>query len=187
MRHRQLEDAADRAVFGTNDAGAIRRKVAEMARQLELEESSLGLSLLGLRNRDNLTFREVALKAQVAESTWKAWESDLKTPTADELRQALKHLEWSGMTEQFLKLREKAPRVKLRRLTTMQPTMLAARGAAGVSQAYEWQALDPELQAQLQAWGAGRGYTFPEDLIAVLADLADNDERETWMDEVLGG
>ena len=184
--HKPLEKALDRAVFGTNDPDAIRRKVAQMGRYLEHKESSLGLSLLGLRHRDHLTLREAALKAGVPEKTWKAWEADFETPTVNELKDVLKNLEWSRQTEKFLALREKAPRVRLLRLTTMQPNMLAARGVAGVSGSYEWQALDEGLKGRLQAWAAERDMSFPDDLVSVLAGFADDEERERWMTEVLG-
>lgn len=183
----ELEKALDRAVFGTNDPDVIRRKVEGMAKYLEREESSLGHSLAGIRHRERWTLQQVATKAGISTRQWQAWEGDFETPTPEELKSVLKRIEWSGEFTRLMALRDKAPRVRLQRLTRMRPEALAARGVCGVTEAYEWQALDEELKEQLHKWGTAHGFSLPKDLFVALSELEDEAQRENWMNQVLEG
>lgn len=185
-RGEAVERALDRAVFGTNDPKIIEKKLDKMEQYLRLEQSSLGLSLAGIRHRNYWSFEKVAKRAGVPVSVWKGWESDMETPSVEELRTVLERLHWIWDLERFLELREKAPRLRLRRLTTLQPRMLAAEGVAGVSATYEWISLGEDLKERLARWAAARDLEFPSALIEVLASLESEEAREAWIDEVLG-
>jgi hypothetical protein len=182
-----VERAFDRIVFGTNNPEAIYKKLETMEKYLELEGSSLGHSLAGIRHRNYWTYQKAAEKAGVPVEVWKAWESDFATPTHQELQAVLRKLHWAWDLDKFLLLRQQAERLRLKRLTSLQPRMLAAQGVAGVSGTYEWQALGPELQESLKRWGERHQLELPASLIDILADLGSEEEREAWVDEILSG
>jgi hypothetical protein len=184
-RGKAVERALDRVVFGTNDPKAIDKKLDKMEQFLRQEASSLGHALAGIRHRNYWSFEKVAKEAGVAVSVWKGWEADLETPSPHELRAVLERLHWSWDLERFLKLREKGPRLRLRRLTSLQPLMLAAEGVAGVSATYEWRSLGEDLKERLARWAAARELEFPSSLLTVLASLGSDEAREAWIDEVL--
>lgn len=184
-RGEAVDRALDRAVFGTNDPKIIEKKLDKMEQYLHLEQSSLGLSLAGIRHRNYWSLEKAAMKAGVPVNVWKGWEADMETPSAEKLRTVLERLNWIWDLERFLELREKAPRLRLRRLTRLQPLMLAAEGVAGVSASYEWSSLGEGLKDRLARWAAARNLEFPSALIEVLASLGSDEEREAWIDEVL--
>ncbi len=183
----EKDKALDRVIFGTNQPDSIQNKLDEMAQFLAREESSLGLSLAGIRHRESWTLQQVSAKVGVSVRQWQAWEADFETPDPEQLRTVLERLDWSREVPRFLELRKNAPKVRLKRMANVRPETLAARGLAGISGSYEWQSLDPELQQSLKSWGGARGLSFPEDLMSVLADFTSEEEREAWITEVLEG
>lgn len=185
-KNQQLDRAFDRVVFGTNDPKQIEMKLETMKHYLELEASSLGHSLAGIRHRNYWSYEKAAEKAGVSLETWRSWESDRKTPSVEELTTVLKRFHWSWELERFLALRQKAPRVKLGRLLNLCPNVLAAKGVGGLSASYEWQSLEEGLKRLLKIWADARGLCLPDDLISVLSELRSDEEREAWMSEVLG-
>lgn len=182
----EFEKAFDRVVFGTNDPKVIDKKLDKMEQFLRQEQSSLGHSLAGIRHRQYWSLETAAQKAGVPLEVWRNWESDLQTPSAEELQVVLKKLSWSFELPRFLALRKLAGRVRLERLTTLCPSMMAARGVSGVSGSYEWRSLDAELKERLRLWGESKGLSFPDALVGVLAGFESDEEREAWMNEVLG-
>ncbi len=181
----KIDRALDRAVFGTNDPTKIEKKLDKMKQYLELEASSLGHSLAGIRHRNYQTFEKVAKQAGVPVETWRSWESDLCTPSAQELAVVLKKLHWSWDLARFLALRDKASEARLRRLVNLSPSTLAASGLAGASAPYEWHSLGEEVKERLGAWAAGRNLQLPDDLAQVLSELHSDEERQAWIEEVL--
>lgn len=181
----EVEKALDRVVFGTNDPKRIDKKLTQMEQYLELENSSLGHSLAGIRHRHYWSLETGAEKAGVPVDVLRDWESDTKTPSPEELKAVLKSLRWSWDLERFMALREKAGRVQLLRLSKLCPGLLAASGKSGISGAYEWRSLDDQLKERLTRWAEKRGLMFPEALVKVLAGFGSDEERESWMDEVL--
>jgi DNA-binding transcriptional regulator YiaG len=107
----EVEKALDRVVFGTNDPKRIDKKLTQMEQYLELENSSLGHSLAGIRHRHYWSLETGAEKAGVPVEVLRDWESDTKTPSPEELKAVLKSLRWSWDLERFMALREKAGRV----------------------------------------------------------------------------
>ena len=185
-KEHQIDKAFDRATFGTNDPKQIEKKLETMKQYLELEASSLGHSLAGIRHRNAWNYEKAAEKAGVLLETWRSWESDLKTPSVEELTSVLQKLHWSWDLERFLALRKRAARVKLGRLIKLCPSTLAAKGITGISASYEWNSLDEGLKKLLEAWALTRNLNLPDDLIPVLSGFQNDEERESWMDEVLG-
>jgi hypothetical protein len=181
----EVEKALDRVVFGTNDPKGIDKKLNQMEQYLELENSSLGHSLAGIRHRHYWSLETGAEKAGVPLEVLRDWEADTRTPDPEELKAVLKRLRWSWDLDRFMALREKAGRVQLLRLSRLCPALLAASGKSGVSGAFEWRSLDDVLKERLTRWGEKRGLVFPEALLEVLAGFDNDEERESWIDEVL--
>jgi transcriptional regulator with XRE-family HTH domain len=182
----ELEKAFDRVVFGTNDPREIEKKLARMMEYLKLENSSLGHALAGIRHRHYWSLEQGAQRAGVSVKDLRDWESDMKNPTSDQLVAVLKKLGWSWDIDRFMRLRAQAGRVQLGRLAKLCPALLAASGKTGLSVTYEWRSLDDDLRERLTGWGQQKGVAFPEQLIEVLAGFHSDEEREAWMDEVLG-
>lgn len=181
----EVEKALDRVVFGTNDPKSIDAKLDRMERYLELESSSLGHALAGIRHRHYWSLETGAQKAGVPIEVLRDWESDTRTPSPEELKAMLKRLCWSWELNRLMALREKAGRVQLLRLSRLCPALLAASGKGGVSGAFEWRSLDEGLKERLSSWGNNHGLRFPDDLLKVLAGFDSDEEREAWIDEVL--
>lgn len=182
-----MEQALDRVVFGTNNPKAIDKKLDQMEQYLQLEASSLGHSLAGIRHRNYWSLEKTAEMADVSVSVWRGWEADLDIPSPEQLKTVLERLHWSWELGRLLKLRENGSRLRLRRLASLQPMMLAAHGVLGVSGSYEWTSLGEELQGKMRRWAASRDLEFPTALIDVLASLGSEEEREAWIDEILNG
>lgn len=88
--------------------------------------------------------------------------------------------------ELISQLCQQAPRYRLKRLTSFRPESLAARGAMEAD--LIWRSIDGKSQKRVQSWGELNGYVFPDDLARLLADVGRDDQaREAWLDEILGG
>ena len=129
----------------------------------------------------------MAHKAGVDTRTWKAWEHDFLTPTKEQLEQVFQRLKWSRIQEeQIWPLWREAARFRLKRLTTFQVDALAAKGVASEAN-IAWESVDQKTQERLFAWGEKNGFQFPRDLSEFLSTLTEDDRRDQWIEEILGG
>jgi len=184
---RELWSALDRAVFGRNSPDLLKGTIEAMKSQLDRERSSLGRYLESLRRQLELSPEEMALRIGVKLSVWKDWESDFGTPSREEMESLLRTMRWEGRYfERILwKLWDDAKRFRLKRLTTFRSEFLAARGVsseAGIA----WQSVGPEIQKKIVAWGHAHGHAFPVHLTEFLASLETDEEKEAWIEDVLG-
>ena len=110
---------------------------------------------------------------------------DFTTPTLAELQGVARKLGWrTPKMELVARLRDQAPRYRLKRLTSFRPESLAARGV--LEGDLVWRSIDTSTQQRMQSWGARHGYDFPQDLARLLRDLSrSEDAREAWLDEIL--
>jgi DNA-binding transcriptional regulator YiaG len=183
---KELSKAVDQALYGTNDAELLKRKMLKMKEQLAHERSSLGRYLESLRRELDKTFEEMARATGVGVSVWKDWEMDFATPAREELESVIRRMKWTPYRQGILwKLWGEASRFRLRRVTEFQGEFLAARGVACES-GIAWQSVGEENQQLLRAWGERNGYEFPKEFTSFLRSLESNEAREAWVQDVLG-
>ena len=177
----------DRILLGSNDRKTLEQALERLGDGMALRMSSLGRYLGSTRKALKHSFAEMAHQAGVDTQTWKSWEYDFATPSKAELEEAMNHLKWSRLQrEQAWELWENAARFRLRRLTTLKPDYLAAKGLSSESN-IGWNSISEKSRLYVQSWGRRNGYSFPEELAEFLAGLETDEERERWVNEVLGG
>lgn len=184
---KELWEGLDHAVFGTDDPDNIQTFLAQAHKELEEENSSLGKYLDSLRRRKLWSPDRMAKEAKISAARWKAWVADYETPTEDDLKKIAQRVGWGEYKlARLLELRGQANILALRRLSRFQPELMAARGTQGVNPEVEWLALSPTLQSALQAWARTRGHQLPAELFQVLGELGSEQEREAWVQDILG-
>tara|TARA_B100000678_G_scaffold285918_1_gene289791 strand:+ start:46 stop:618 length:573 start_codon:yes stop_codon:yes gene_type:complete len=176
----------DRILFGTDDPDAVRKGIKRLGQEVAWQNSSLGRYLRSIRRFYKHSFAQMAHEAGVATQVWKAWEYDFETPTKKELTDVAKRLKWSSVRlERVWSLWESASRFRLKRLTTMRPQYLAAKGLASESN-IAWNSISKITQAKVASWGRQNGYNFPDDLLDFFSSFESDEERDAWVEEVLG-
>lgn len=184
---KELWEGLDRAVFGGDDPQDIQVFLAQAQEELKEEQSSLGKFLDSLRRRRLWSPEQMAQEAKVSTQLWKAWVADYQTPSEAQLAEVAQNVGWGRRKlERLLELRAQANLLSLRRLSQFHPELMAARGVQGVNPEFEWLALNPQVQQRLQDWAQTRGVSFPDDLFEVLGELTSEQEREAWVQDVLG-
>lgn len=184
---KEMWEAMDRIFFGSNDPEVVRSGIDRLEQQMAWRNSSLGRYMRSLRRVHRWSLAQMAHKAGVTTQVWKSWEHDFLTPTKEELEEVIRRLKWSRIQEEQLwPLWEQAARFRLRRLTTFHNDAMAAKGVASEAN-IAWLSVDEETRARLTAWGEEKGYTFPRDLAEFLSTLDEEEQRESWVDEILGG
>lgn len=185
-RDRETWEALDRIFFGANDPETVNAGIDRLERELAWQNSSLGRYMRSLRRARKRSLAEMAHKAGVTTKTWRAWEYDFETPTKEELAKVIKRLKWSRIqSEQIWPLWKQAARFRLKRLTTFRGDALAAKGVASEAN-IAWESVDEDTQARMRAWGEKNGFQFPRDLSEFLLTLAEDEQREQWVEEILG-
>ena len=184
---KELWKSLDYAVFGSNDPKSLQQGMDKVREQYERERSSLGNYLRSLRETEELSVVKMAEEAGVTAALWGEWEMDFRTPTLRELQNVAQRLGWrTSKMELVAQLCTEAPRYRLKRLTSFQPEALAARGDLEAD--LLWRSIDSKTRQRVQSWGIERGYAFPDDLERLLREVGQDEQaREVWLDEILGG
>lgn len=184
---REIWDAIDQAVFGTNDKTVIRKTIENELKEWQELESTLGGFLFLLRERKGLTVPQIASKAKVSVEVWEMWEGEVAVPTGTEVKRLVKNLGlYKTTADQVLKLWHQTPFQSLCRTVAFRPQLLAARGVAAVEAKSQWALLHQEAQVKLASWGEKQGFALPEQLFELLSELdfETEDELKEWAREV---
>ena len=182
----QLWKALDYAVFGEEDAE--NRGLDNLRAQYDKERSSLGRYLTSLREYEEWPVEKIATLVGVSADIWRAWDIDYLTPNEKQLHAVADRLGWRSRKRTIAdELRQKAPRYRLQRLTHFRPEVLAARGELDQG-GLAWRSIDKPTQEKIRQWGEAHGYDFPSGLTDFFRELrADDNTREAWISEILGG
>lgn len=183
---RELWRALDDFVFESTNPVVRQDKLNLMRSDRAREESSLGRFLSSLRFQQGLTSKAMAELNGVDQHVWKDWEMDFGTPSETELKALVSRMRWRGYVQERLwTLWKEAPRFRLKRVCCFRGEALAARGLA-VESGLAWESVGSDNQVKLMAWGQRQGFRMPEDLPEILNGLALDEDREAWVDDVLG-
>ena len=186
-RDKDIWKALDRIFFGMNDPARVREEIKKLEGELAHQRSSLGRFLRSLRRSHKRSLSEMSRKAGVTAGLWKAWEYDFETPSREELEEVATRLKWSRLQrEKLWELWGQAARFRLRRFTTLGGEYLAAKRVATDAD-IAWTSVDEVSRERVIAWGREHGYDFPRDLADFLSSLKREEEREAWVDQILGG
>jgi hypothetical protein len=182
----ELWRAVDSAIFKTEDPAEIRKRFASSYEAFRSRQSTLGGYLSTIRRGRELSAGECAGQVGVPREKWQAWEADHAIPTELELEQLIEKMGFGEKKrEKLYRLKGKAPRLHLTRLTNFRPELLAARGVAMVEPDLEWEALPDEVKALLMNWSVSRGIETPEELFSYLETLETDEQRADWIESVL--
>ncbi len=182
----ELWKALDYAVFGEEDTSDT--SLDSLRAQYEKERSSLGRYLSSLREFEAWPVEKMAKLVGIPPDIWRAWEIDYLTPTEKQLHAVAERLGWRSRKRDIAnELRQRAPRYRLQRLTEFRPEVLAARGELDRG-GLAWRSIDKATQEKIRQWGEARGYDFPSGLTDFFRELrTDDNTRQAWISEVLGG
>ena len=160
--------------------------MSDMKDQLDKERSSLGRFLQSLRVQEELNTKQISKLCQVELELWKAWEMDFATPSREELLALIQMMRWRTYVQNILwKLWEEAARFRLKRMTQFRGEALAARGLS-VESGIAWKSIGKHNQQKLIDWGKKYGLDFPHDLAEALNVLKTEEDKDAWVDQVLG-
>lgn len=178
--------AVDKAIFGTDDPETIRLMFQRACQQQKEREGTFGGYLRALRRRRGLTETEISRKAGLPRATWLNWEANSQIPSLEEFSLVMNRLELSPTKQDRLReLLADAPKHALRDLSQFRFENLAARGVATVDVELEWEALGPAVQEKLMVWAETKGLDFPRELLTFVRGLDSQEQRESWLDEVM--
>lgn len=182
---KELAKESDEIVFGTNDPAEIQESLKKEQTRLEKLESTVGGYLKQYRRLRGLRVPEMAERAKVPATTWRAWESNIETPSESEIAALARDLHLIDIQlEKLQELRKKSPLVALRRIVQFRPELLAAFGVGAVHTSFEWQALPQVMRDKLVQWGQANGYHLPEDLPSLVESFETPEAAEAWVNEV---
>lgn len=182
----ELEAQIDRAVYGTNDRAAIRKKFESGFQQWEKKQSTLGGYLESIRRRRRMRPVQCAERVGVSPGTWQGWESNLLVPSQRDIEQICRGLEFCHRKRARLQeLLLKAPRTSLLVMCRSLPQAIAAKGTNHLGANIDWNSLPGPLRETVVRWGTEEGYSFPEELPGFFAQFEDDEAREAWVDDMV--
>lgn len=184
----QLEAQLDKLVFGTNDPQVIKREFHQAFEAWEQQRGTLGGYLRNIREKRGLTSTDCASKVGVPRQTWQLWESDREIPSDRDLEQICAGLHFGDKKKARLQaLRRQAPGNLLLLVSRCRPLLQAAKGANIVGSAIGWSHLPDPIQQAVVDWGKEHGYHFPDQLPGFFLTLQNEEQRQSWVSEIIGG
>jgi transcriptional regulator with XRE-family HTH domain len=175
-------------VFGTDEPERVRQSIQQSYAAYLRRQATFGGYLKTLRRQLGFTVNEMAGYAQVAPAVWANWEANVHLPSAKEVLGVAERLKYRReVKEKLIDLLALAPEQLIRQLSFFCLEKCAAEGLQMLDVHQMWKGFPAKVRSLLLAWADKKGHRFPEDLVYLVRELGDEEARQAWADEVLGG
>lgn len=177
----------DLEIFGTTEPDQVRQSLQRSYDAYLRRQGTFGGYLKTLRRQLGFSMNEMAGYAGVPPLAWSNWEANMHLPTTRTVFEVVDRLELGQeVKEKLVDLLAFSPEQFVHQLSFFCLEKCAAEGPQMLDPQKMWRGFPSKVRSLLLAWAQKTGHDFPAQLPYVIRDLGGDEERQAWVDEVLG-